>query len=627
MRTIKQTVDIIRESKYFGAWKEILLDESAIQEWEILLSAHRSNYSYEDLGKKLYKNNVPFVIVTEFLDELFRHLDHPQLDKHLTKNIIAQAYLGEKLKFDSLRIETELSKKMLDILEEKRDLINAHLRWMLAFIDTIIGKPAELELDPTRCKVGQWLQDEDPELHRIDIKKIHHDLHAMTESAIRMYRRGDYAYFLLLYGDILMSSYQVRDLVMNMLFIKRIASIYLDPLTSLPNYFQVKEDITESEGENDLLVFNISEFSKINMLYGYETGDKIIKEIVYRLSNIHDVTQSYRIYGDEFAILFPSERREEILYQFDQTISQYSYHAKGHEIILSFYGSVARITPHILEHCEYGLMLSKTHHGHITNMNHVTEKTLQNYAGKITLSQELRLAFMDNRIIPYFQGIIDLKSGEIYKYEVLMRIRDLYGNILEPKAFLHHLQGMYVYPEVTKLIIQKSFEIFSQNDFDFSINLSFADITNPETKGFILTMLKRYPDTAGRCTFELLENEAIINPKEVVDFFDLLHSQGVKIALDDFGAGYINYDTIFQFDVDYIKIDGVITQAMLTDHKSLVLVKSIITVARELEAKIIAEFIDSEELFELVRSMDIDYAQGFYINIPSEELSPQGGNQ
>ncbi len=140
-------------------------------------------------------------------------------------------------------------------------------------------------------------------------------------------------------------------------------------------------------------------------------------------------------------------------------------------------------------------------------------------------------------------------------------------------------------------------------------------------------MLKRYPDTAGRCTFELLENEAIINPKEVVDFFDLLHSQGVKIALDDFGAGYINYDTIFQFDVDYIKIDGVITQAMLTDHKSLVLVKSIITVARELEAKIIAEFIDSEELFELVRSMDIDYAQGFYINIPSEELSPQGGNQ
>lgn len=622
MRTINETVEIICESDYFGAWKEILLSDIAIKEWEVLLSSHRDDYSYGDLGKKLYDEKVPFVIVTEFLDELFRYLDHPQLDKHHNKNMVAKAYLSEKLKSDSLLIEAELSKKMLEILEEKRDLINAHLRWMQAFIDTIVGKTVDLELDSTQCTVGRWLQEENPKLHHVDIDKIHKDLHTMAQSAIRMYHRGDYAYFLLLYGDILMSSYQVRDLIMNIFFIKRITSIYRDPLTDLPNYFQIKEDIAANKGENDLLIFNISEFSKINMLYGHELGDKMIKEIMERLTNMDDIAQAYRIYGDEFGIIFPSSKRKTILELFDKEIAQYSYQARDQKIILSFYGSVAHINPHVLEYCEYGLMISKTHHGHITNMNHVTEKKLLQYADKITLSQELRLAFMDNRIIPYFQGILDLKSGKITKYEALMRIRDLNGKILEPKDFLQHLQGMYVYPEVTKLMIQKAFDAFSDNAYDFSINLSFADIINPETKGFILTVLKRYPHTASRCTFELLENEAIINPKEVVDFFDVLHLHGVKIALDDFGSGYINYDTIFQFDIDYIKIDGLITHSLLTDHKSLVLMQSIITVARELGAEIIAEFIDSKELLDMVRSMDIEYAQGYYISNPSEQLLP-----
>jgi len=620
VRTINEAVDIICESDYFGGWKDVLLDDASIREWKILLSPDKDGYSYGELGKKLYDEKIPFVIVTEFLDELFRHLHHPQLDRHHVKNMVAEAFLNEKLKSDSLLIETELSKKMLEVLEEKRELINAHLHWMQAFIDTVIGKTVYLELDSTQCKVGRWLLDENSDLQDLSIGKIHKDLHTMAQSALRMYRRGDYAYFLLLYSDILMSSYQIRDIIMNIFFIKRITSTYRDPLTDLPNYFQIKEDIEANKEKNDLLIFNISEFSKINMLYGHGTGDKLIKEIMTRLVNMDDAIQVYRIYGDEFGIIFSGTKREKILELFDKDIVQYSYHAKDDEIILSFYGSVAPITPHVLEYCEYGLMISKKHHGHITNMDHVTEKTLQHYAAKITLSQELRLAFMDNRIIPHFQGILDLKSNKITKYEVLMRIQDLNGKILEPKDFLEHLQGMYLYPEVTKLIIQKAFEAFKDNDFEFSVNLSFTDIINAETKGFILSILKRNPDVACRCTFELLENEAIINPKEVVEFFEMLRSYGVKIALDDFGSGYINYDTIFQFDIDYIKIDGLITHSLLTDHRSLVLVKSIITVAAELGAQTIAEFIDSKELLEAVSSMNIDYAQGYYVNYPSKDL-------
>jgi EAL domain-containing protein (putative c-di-GMP-specific phosphodiesterase class I) len=179
---------------------------------------------------------------------------------------------------------------------------------------------------------------------------------------------------------------------------------------------------------------------------------------------------------------------------------------------------------------------------------------------------------------------------------------------------------MYIYPEVTKLMIKKTFEIFKDNDLEFSINLSFADIIDIDTEGFIIAMLKRYPETAKRCTFELLENEAIHNHEEVCEFFALLHTYGVNIALDDFGVGYSNYDTIFKFDLDYIKIDGSLIESISTSDKSLVLVESIITVAKKLDAKLIVEFVSSKEIFDIVSSLEIDYLQGYYIGMPAEKL-------
>ena len=621
MRKIEEAIHIINETGYFNAWKETLLSDDMIAQWKSLIDSDSNEYSYHDLGKKLYSRKIPFVIVTEYLEEFFRHLNHLKLDTHNIKNHIAKAFLNEKLIYDRIRIEEEVTKKSVDLFEDRKELINAHLRWMQAFIDTIMGEPAHLELNPKMCFVGKWIIREEPEKnHNVNINKLHQDIHAMTQSALRMYSRGDYAYFLLLYGDILMSSYKLRDIILNIFFTKRLTSIYIDPLTSIPNYFQIKKDIEAGSEGNDLLMFNISEFSKINMLYSYESGDKIIKEIVGRLLNIKDIGQIYRIYGDEFAAIFPAAKRMKVLEDFEKNVAQYEYHINGSSIILSFYGSISHITAHTLEHCEYGLILSKTHHGNIINMDDISEETLKEYAEKITLSQQLRLAFMDNRIIPYFQGILDLKTNKITKYEVLMRIRDLNDNILKPIDFLKHLQGMYMYPEVTKLMVQNAFEVFKNNNFEFSINISFADIINYETKSFILAMLKKYPDTARRCTFELLESEAILNPKEVASFLEILHSYGVKIALDDFGSGYINYDTIFKFDIDYIKIDGMLTQSLQSDHKSMVLMKSIITVANELGAKIIGEFIDNEELLELVKSMGMHYAQGYYISVPSDKI-------
>ncbi len=620
MRQIEEVLEIICKSNYFHAWKNILLDNVTVDEWKLLLEHSKTSSFYDVFAEKLHDNNIPYVIVTEYIDEFFRYYEDYSVDQHRVKNKIAQAYLKRKLKADSIAIEIEISKKLSSTLETKRDLINAHLKWMQAFITTIVDKPQDFELDATCCHVGKWLISDGLNTKDSKINNLHQNLHSMAQSALRMYKREDYAYFLLLYIDILMSSYQIRDLIMNIYFTRGITSIYQDPLTTQANYFQLKHDIAKNDSTSSLFMFNMKEFSKINLLYGHETGDKIIKSIVDIILSIDNITQVYRIYGDEFAVLFLTEKKDEIINRLKHKLEEHVFHADNDTISLSFYASVAVITPHVLERCEYGLMLSKTHHGQISNVDMIDDKVLQGYAQNITLSQQLRLAFMDNRILPYYQPIYNVEMGTITKYEALMRIEDLNGDILVPENFLDVLHGMYIYPEVTKLMIKKSFETFKDNEFEFAINLSFADIIDMDTEGFIIAMLKEYPETAKRCTFELLENEAIHNHEEVCAFFALLHSYGVKIALDDFGVGYSNYDTIFKFDLDYIKIDGSLTESILTSSKSLVLVESIITVAKKLDAKLIVEFVSSKEIFDVVSKLDIDYVQGYYIGKPSASL-------
>lgn len=617
-QNIGYVIDKMRLSNYFDAWHDELLSETAPHEWETILNDSHNTILYTALSKKLYENNVPYVIVSEYIDEFFRYCKIDN-NRHEIKNKIAQAYLEKKLTDDSIQIQEELNKKLSVTLESKQELINAHMKWMQHFINTIIGIPQFFELDPRKCFVGRWLIEEADNVP-IALVEQHRNLHSMAQSALRMYQQEDYAYFLLLYTDILSASYQIRDTIIHIYFARRLTSIFQDPISNKANYFQLRHDIEKNKEENSILMFNVKEFQKMNLLYGHDVGDKIIKTVAELASKIENVVSTYRIYGDEFAIMFPNNFQEQVLKDFKNELFDYEFNVADEIISLSFYGSVAKVSEHILEYCEYGLMISKHHYGDIVDVDKIDQEVFLKYAHEITLSQQLKLAFLDNRILIHFQPILDIKTNSINKYEVLMRIETIDGKMMYPKEFLGVLKEMYIYPEVTKMIIKKSFEFFRDKPYGFSINLSYADIVNEDTKAFILELLKENQGTAPRCIFELLEYDAVLNFQEVGEFFDDLHSYGVRIALDDFGVGYSNYDTVFKFDIDFIKIDGSLVESILTSEKSKVIVESIVSVAKKMNAHVVVEFVSSEEIFDAISTMDIEFAQGFFIGKPSKDL-------
>jgi len=137
-----------------------------------------------------------------------------------------------------------------------------------------------------------------------------------------------------------------------------------------------------------------------------------------------------------------------------------------------------------------------------------------------------------------------------------------------------------VYDKVTKEVIRKTFVAFSDNNLEFSINLSFEDIINPEIYKFIIDELK-VSKIGPRVTFELLESEKVKDFKKVIRFFNEIKRFGVKVAIDDFGNGFSNFSYMTKLSPDFIKIDGSLITDLDTDKNAQIVVETIVDFAKK----------------------------------------------
>ena len=166
-------------------------------------------------------------------------------------------------------------------------------------------------------------------------------------------------------------------------------------------------------------------------------------------------------------------------------------------------------------------------------------------------------------------------------------------------------------------MVSQAFKHFSQNDSEFSINLTLDDITNKDTVRYITHKLEKY-EIAKRVIFEIVESEGIDSFEEVSVFIKTMKEYGCKIAIDDFGTGYSNFEYLMKLNVDYIKIDGSFIKNIDTNAQSQLISDLIITFAKKQGILTIAEFVHNKKVLHKVQDMGIDYSQGFYLGEPKE---------
>ncbi|MFX4277849.1 EAL domain-containing protein, partial [Aliarcobacter butzleri] len=148
-------------------------------------------------------------------------------------------------------------------------------------------------------------------------------------------------------------------------------------------------------------------------------------------------------------------------------------------------------------------------------------------------------------------------------------------------------------------------------------NLTLEDLKDNYTMNFIFNTISK-TKTAKQITFEIVESEGIEEFQEVNNFIKNAKKLGCKITIDDFGTGYSNFEYTIKLDIDIIKIDGSLIKNIHLDKNLELTVETIVTFAKALNIKTVAEFVHNEEVYECVKNLGIDYSQGYYLHEPEE---------
>lgn len=395
---------------------------------------------------------------------------------------------------------------------------------------------------------------------------------------------------------------------------------YHDELTTLPNRKKLIETLS-LEDDAILMILNIDKFQHINDLYGDKVGNDIIKNTALIIKeNVSKDALLFKLHADEYALYLPIEGVYEeikaLALHLANCIENHIFTINDNEIYINATIGVAYGTSYLLNNADMALKLAKKKrkkyliYESSMNIEHDYEQNLK-------WSKKIKDAIENNRIEPLFQPIVDTKTSKIVKYEALMRMIDEKGEYLSPIHFLELAKKNKLYPKLTKIIVEKTFEIFKNKDAQVAINLSVHDILNEDVYSTIIEKLYEYK-LGDKIVFELIESDGIENYKEVIEFINEVKKTGAKISIDDFGTGYSNFEYIMKLKVDYIKIDASMIKDIDKNINSQMVTETIIDFARKMNIQTIAEFVHSQSVFDVVKEMGIDFAQGYFFGKPQK---------
>lgn len=409
---------------------------------------------------------------------------------------------------------------------------------------------------------------------------------------------------------------------------------FVDHMTGLPNRQKLLADLIHQEHEA-LLLFNIDSFRGLNDFFGSDIGDLILIELAKRLAAAinNEELGLYKIGADDFVIAVSNELSkkeiEGLAARFCDKAMDDAYRYLENEIYISVTCGIAlyqqgagkdpRERQSILNRADLALRSAKKN-----MLRHLvfdpSMEIKREYEYNIQWIKKLKKAIREDRLVPFFQPIINNKNKKVEKFECLVRLVEKDGSIILPGQFLHVSKKARFYRFITRIMFEKSFLAFKDLPYEFSINVSMEDIMDHKTIAYLLDKLGGNPEIADRLILEIVETAEIESYDVVKEFINMVKRYGCRIAIDDFGAGYSNFEHIMRLNIDFLKIDASLIRNMDTDENSQIITRTISKFAKELGIKTIAEFVHADSIYKKTMEYNIDYSQGYFFGKPEAEI-------
>ena len=396
--------------------------------------------------------------------------------------------------------------------------------------------------------------------------------------------------------------------------------LYIDQTTGAYKKTKFDEDRKEYL-DSKTVILNIKNFSKLNAYYGFDIGDAILKITVKRIEALLR-RKIYRLNGDEF-LFFSYRPKEEIKkIKKDFTHKPVQIQDRDLSIQLSFsFGVAPTKLEKLISKLSIAVHEAKKHP--FSHFMYYREKSADsNFIKFNALLYDAIFRENGTKIVPYFQGIHDNKTGKIYKYEALARL-ETPEQTYSPFFFINVAQSSGFAHDITKIMIEKSFAYLATlpEEIQLSLNITEHDLATKKLKEYLLDELQKHQLTPNRITLEILEGITSNGTKNNIKQLNQLKEMGFKLAIDDFGVEYSNFERLTEIDIDFIKIDGKYIKTLTSNKKSLQIAQAIANFAHTMGIRVVAEFVEDEAIQKIVEDLGIEFSQGYCFSKPQPTIS------
>ncbi|MES1197043.1 MAG: EAL domain-containing protein, partial [Pseudomonadota bacterium] len=413
-----------------------------------------------------------------------------------------------------------------------------------------------------------------------------------------------------------------------------------DSLTGLPNRRQFEDALKtalasppRAGASHGVLMLDLNGFKRVNDVHGHPVGDEVLVHVGARLKGaVRDGDLVARLGGDEFAVLAPHLAGPDaatsvalrIIESLNEPIATQSHkHQIGTAIGIALTPQDGTDKDEVLRKADIALYRAKGENQ--SALRFFEEEMDATIRERDFLEQELRLAVAADVVRPYYQPLVDLRTGEIIAFEALARWRHPTLGDIEPNRFIPIADDCGLIGELTDRLLRRACKDAAAwpDAVSLSFNISPAQLRDQTLGLRLLSILTESRLSPTRLEIEITESALVRDMEAAQTLLGALRSAGVKIALDDFGTGYSSLYHLRNFKLDKIKIDRSFVDAMCIDRDSAAIVKALVGLGSGLSLAVTAEGVETAEQRKMLTEHGCEQAQGFLFShaVPAEEAA------
>jgi diguanylate cyclase (GGDEF)-like protein len=379
---------------------------------------------------------------------------------------------------------------------------------------------------------------------------------------------------------------------------------------------------------------DLDRFKLVNDSCGHMAGDNLLREIAALLKErLRDSDTVARVGGDEFAMLLagcPLDKARQIADDVCQAVAEHQFAWQdrvfniGVSIGLVEVGKDSGSAESVLSSADSACYVAKQQGRGRVHVYSARDEVLARERGEIQWLQRLQRALKENEFELYVQPIIAVgrstQTGPAA--EVLLRMRDEAGKSIPPASFLGSAERYQLMSHIDRWVVQAALSAIAggaphlPNGRTCSINLSGQTLSDDDFLEFVVDVLDHTGVNPEKICFEVREAAVVSQLDQARRFINVLHGIGCRFALDDFGSGIGSFSNLKNLSLDYLKIDGMYTRDLETDGVNREMVAAMVKLARTLDFQVVAEQVEDQGSFEALRSLGVDFVQGFIVERP-----------